>query len=470
MRRLIHVMLVLLAIAALAQMVAAENYRIDITPLNNSIYPGEAATFKLSIANFEKTAQRFQVYTLSTKWVIRTEPTVSVVPALEAREYILHVRPTSAAGFGAEGILILIKHTDSRAIVRQNVIVDVKDPNLVPALYPASVQLDISLPAQIDPREPFTANLYTRNRNGLNITDMKVLITTPLFEESHQIAIEPFSEKTEERTFTLDPHLAPGEYGMNIKLIYRDKTINEISRSMSVKEVVDIAETPSDAGILFRHQTSILLENNGNTRRTHDVTLPTNLFRALFSGTEPKVKSEIVAGERVHRWSVTLDPEEMTVVSRTENYRLPLILLIIILASALSYYLFRSPLITVKETITMKQENGSGLKVRIFIKNRSGKQLTGVRVVDRVPSIATFIEQSHLGTVSPTKVVSNQKKGTMLKWDLDLLEPYEERILSYSLSSRLEIVGKIKLPSAKVLFLAGEKERVTFTQNTAFEE
>ena len=183
---------------------------------------------------------------------------------------------------------------------------------------------------------------------------------------------------------------------------------------------------------------------------------------------------EKIGGARYHVWSFTLAPKEIMKVSRVENYQILIAVIILAIAGVLAYYFTRSPIIAVKEAIALREEGEEGsssLKIRLFVKNRTGGTLSGVSVIDKVPSIATYKAEETLGTVSPTKVVSSQKRGTVLKWELDLLEPYEERILSYSLVSQLKIVGKLRLPRGKIQFTSkGGKERVTFTKNVGYEE
>jgi hypothetical protein len=67
--------------------------------------------------------------------------------------------------------------------------------------------------------------------------------------------------------------------------------------------------------------------------------------------------------------------------------------------------------------------------------------------------------------------VTTEKKGTLVKWELDVLEPYEARNLNYNLASRLRILGSMRLPSAKVSFITKDgKERVTYTKNLIYNE
>lgn len=450
----------------------AVSYQIGVEPIDNSILSNESATFKLTITNFERTSQRFQIYTLDPNWVVRVEPPLSTVEPSSVQEHTLVIRPTSSISYGSEGMTVLVKHLDSGVIQKENLVIHVEDPNRQPGQFVPSVKLDLEKPAEIDPRQPFKIGVNLRNRNGLDIKNMTLEINSPLFEKSMQLDLEPTGEKTLEFSFNLDPRQVSGEYNLNTKLLLDGKQVNEVKSSFTIATIKDMVENVADKDLFFRSETQVKVTNKGNGEDTHQIKLKTSLFRSIFSSTEPKVSTEKIGGERYYVWNVTLTPAESTTVTRVENYRLLIIILIIVFIAVLLYYLMRSPVIAVKETISLS-DNGekSNLKVRIFIKNRTGKQLDAVSVIDRIPSIASYVPKETLGMVSPTKVVKTEKKGVMLKWELDILEPYEERILSYTLVSKLKIIGKLRLPNGKVHFNSKSgKERVTFTKNISYEE
>jgi hypothetical protein len=472
MQRHVQVLILLLALAVAATATAAANYQVGVTPLNISTLQNESATFRLTITNFERTALRFQAYTLDTRWIVHTDPVLSLVEAQNAQDYVLFIKPTSVIGYGAQGLVVLVKNLDENVINKESVIVYVIDPNRPPGIYGASVNLDVKLPEEVNPRKQLTIGLSLRNRNGLNISKLDIDISSPLFSQAMSQPLEPFGERTEDFTFTLDPYQAAGEYPLTVKLSYEGRVINEVTKSVPIEAITDISETPTDKEELFRHTTTLSLENRGNVRTTYEARLSTSWLRNIFSSTSPPTGTKKIAGVRYHVWEVPLAPGEKATLTRTENYRLLAVILIVTIVGVVAYFLMRSPLIAVKEAIALKEageEGSSHTKVRIFVKNRTGRPLSGVSIIDRVPPLATYRPTGSLGSVTPTKVVASPK-GTMLKWELDILEPYEERILSYGLGSQLKVIGRMSLPAAKVKFTTKNGERVTYTRNTAYEE
>ncbi len=126
----------------------------------------------------------------------------------------------------------------------------------------------------------------------------------------------------------------------------------------------------------------------------------------------------------------------------------------------------RNPIISIKEIILEHtgKDNISEVKIRIFVRNRSNKILNNIRIMDKVPPIADVVKGERLGTLQPTKINTTKTKGTIIKWELNTLEPYEERIITYKIKSKLEIVGGLSLPPAKMVFEEKEgKERQAFS-------
>jgi len=465
------VLLPLLLLIILAPLSLAEGgYEIRLTPVQSAILPNESAIYTVSISNFDNAEQQFQSYTFNNKWILQFDPGVLSVPGKSLREFTLYIKPKTTVGYGTEGVTILFKNLNDKLIIQEDAIVHVGDPNRPGGSYVPSVQLLTTLPESVDPRKPLTLTFNYRNRNALNLPEVQMEIYSPIFQRTYVTSIEPLAERSEQQVFELDPYLASGEYPLRIRMIYKNVTINEMTKTFSVAAITDIREDAGEEKRLFRSVTTLSLENKGNVLTEYQTRLPTSLFRMPFSSVTPTTTTQKIAGERYYVWNVKLLPEEKVTLVRVENYRLAVIIIVLVLVLVLGYYLFRSPIYAVKETIVQRidTEHTQGIagaaKIRIFLKNRSGKQLTNVSVIDRVSTIVSYVPQQSLGSISPTKVVTSENKGTILKWELDFLEPYEERILTYNVNSKLPIIGKMTLPAAKVMYQTKHgKERVQYT-------
>jgi hypothetical protein len=67
--------------------------------------------------------------------------------------------------------------------------------------------------------------------------------------------------------------------------------------------------------------------------------------------------------------------------------------------------------------------------------------------VDKIPLIVNLYER--YGAIAPDKVDTVNKR---LEWNIDMLNAGEERIFSYIIYSRIGVVGRFELPSARALY------------------
>jgi hypothetical protein len=51
-------------------------------------------------------------------------------------------------------------------------------------------------------------------------------------------------------------------------------------------------------------------------------------------------------------------------------------------------------------------------------------------------------------------MLKNEKKGTLIKWQIATVEPFEERIISFRARTKMVIIGGLTLPSSKARFKA----------------
>ncbi|HLF54440.1 MAG TPA: hypothetical protein VI612_01850, partial [Candidatus Nanoarchaeia archaeon] len=136
-------------------------------------------------------------------------------------------------------------------------------------------------------------------------------------------------------------------------------------------------------------------------------------------------------------------------------------LLLLAVIGLVVYFKFRSPIVVRKNATVLSTEEGgiSELKVVIEFVNRSNKTVRHLRIMDLVPRLADVIKEFKETILAPSKVVPHSNRGTLVRWDIDFVEPKEHRILTYKVRSQLSILGGLKLPVAAVRFSAEGKER-----------
>ena len=106
--------------------------------------------------------------------------------------------------------------------------------------------------------------------------------------------------------------------------------------------------------------------------------------------------------------------------------------------------------------------------ITIEVKNNSGKQVKDVSVIDIVPAYAVYhkggVEAEEMdASVRPQKV-THGKGGSQVIWSLSDLDAKEQRVMSYHLKAKLNILGAISLPRATAEYMRkGGKKRKAYS-------
>lgn len=434
------------------------------------IFPNESAVYTLEIENLADNPDRYIISTLDPKWLLDVDPSPGFIDAGANVTYRLLMRPSRGLEFGYHGPLVLVRSQTTGETVRKNLLIYLKPQGLVIGRYPPSVALDVELPHEVDPRIGWVqVDVGLRNRNALDIEEALVVVKSDLFRQEQVLPIGPLEEKQRQFRFQIDPQLAPGLQRVSVSVHAFNSTIAERSRSFNVLAYEDLRSEEREDSSLFRTITTLSVVNNGNQPSIATLHDEASWLHRIFSSAsnEPQIV-ENVSGT-YWSWEIPLEPNERADIHVVTNYRWLVLIITLIIVGIVCYYLFRSPIVVIKEAVARSSpEHGvSDMKVMLLIRNRSGKVLRSLNVVDTIPSIAQYVSTtSQLGTLQPSRVSRSESRGTILKWELDSLDPYEERVITYRLRSKLHIMGGITLNGAKVRFETGVgRERVSFSNN-----
>jgi hypothetical protein len=291
----------------------------------------------------------------------------------------------------------------------------------------------VSMSDAIDPRNPVTLEISLNNRNPLDIKDVTVSITSQLFNKEYQTILGPLDRKTNQILFAdLNPMQKPGTYNVNVKATAfgGNVTLGEFVKQVLVEGYSDISIEQTLTRALFSTQEKVVLKNNGNYNVTKLAKLQKNFFERIFTSSSAKPVRLVDSGIAYLSWNVPLEPkQEYTIIVNT-NYTPLAIIIIIIIGGIISYYIFRSPVLLFKRAkiVSLSEEGVSDIKVRLHIKNRSGKVIRNIKIVDKYPKIVQLEDESTLGMLKPTKMITADKAHQLLMWNLDVLDPYEERL------------------------------------------
>ncbi|MFH1770063.1 MAG: hypothetical protein ABH828_00730 [archaeon] len=461
MRTKLIILPILLIMAAFS--VSATSFYVSQEPIKENIFISEVAEFDLTITNMLTTPDVLTFSTQDPSWILLTQQ-AAITTGVD--HVTLKIDPGSQIPLGIYVVNVKIKSAKSGEFKNELFQINIRPYDPIFGEYRPSIQFSATIDKQVDPRNKVPISVFMKNRNALDISEMQVLIDGKLFYKEFAASLGPLEEKRTEYLFEIDSTQEPGLYPLNVQLIVKNVTISQSTQNYEVIAYSDVSSKLVPESFFFKTTQVITVENDGNTKKTETISIPMPLIKRIFTYSDIKGTSAKIGGEPVLQWDVTIEPQELVTINVTTNYRIPIGIIILAIVILILYYSFRSPVLMTKEaivTVISAEEGVEHLKLRLFVKNRSKNPIDRVTVFDRVPGIAEVLKTKTLGTIHPEKITKQEKKGTIIKWNLENLEPFEERIITYEIKSKLKIIGNISLPGSRATFLDKKKERTIYS-------
>ncbi|MBW3003827.1 hypothetical protein KY337_04645 [Candidatus Woesearchaeota archaeon] len=432
-----------------------EDAKVNVTITNNDVYT-EIYRFSVKNPNWNLFAEDISIK--NTGLALKSGGTEKVV---------LILKPTSDAPGGRNTITLLVEAEKSGEVVEHEFPVVVRKDGY--GGYIPAILASVEIPTEIDPREEFLIKVHFENQNVRYNENVVVKFTSNLINQEFTTTLDALENKTETYKVKLDRLTSP----TTDKL----KTIVEIDDTVftpDAKEFViidytgdfgmDVQETES----FFKTVREITYTNTGNQESKQIAKYPIGGLASLFTTSQPKKTSVIKQdGERYMGWETTLAPTETFSVTVTTDYRWLLIVIIVIVVLLVYLKIMKAPVLISKSAKNIERKEGgiSEMKVSVNVKNNSNKMLENVEIRDIVPNIAELHKDFEVGTLAPTRTFKNKSGNTVVKWDIDDLDPHEERIISYKIKSKLSILGDFDLPVAIIKYRTKKGREIIVKSN-----
>ncbi len=454
--------LALLLSAGLVAGIDDLSFNAELRPINNTIMPGGTAIIEIDVTNMASSSQSFRLRTPDFRWDILSSPRSDyfsgfTVDGGDTHTLNLQYTPRGDLRNGRYNVRTQI---DSRT-TGESLFVDVpinirRDHDEREYAATIVVSATVNNNDVIDPRESSTLVLELDNRNPLNISELDVEVESRFINETFTTSLPPLDLRRFEFNFDVDDYLEPGVNDFRVVARYEGETIGRTPLTFPV-QVMEYSEidrqVTEDSGFL-RTKTIIELRNRGNVVNSDKLDVSTNFFARIFTSAEPSPEYTREEDGLYMNWDVEISPGSSVVIDVDVNYR-PLVYILIVGAVGLVlYYMLRSPLVVKKTAAAfdIKEEGISEIKILIHVRNRTPRNFTTFNVSEYVPKIATFVKSESLGSILPDKVLNHEKKGTLLKWNFEAIEPFEERIIIYKMKLNFAVLGKLNLPTTVVKF------------------
>jgi hypothetical protein len=272
------------------------------------------------------------------------------------------------------------------------------------------------------------------------------------------VPLGPNEEKLVEISKRLDVTTPPQQDRL-VAAVFKDKRliVSPIVKEFEVVEYVTQDEIPKEQSFLKIRKGLKVTSNNPDYKGI--VKIETAPIKSLLLTTSPRAETLKENNKQYLVWQVELKKDKTMTVYVIENYRPIVVIIGLVIAAIVLYFLFRSPIVVRKgvANVSMSEGGVSEAKIVVRVKNRSANQINNIEVIDHLPHIAHVEKELSIGSMQPHAVLQHPKRGLMIKWSIETLEPGDERVLSYRMKSRLSILGEFHLPAANARAKVGDK-------------
>jgi len=448
----------------------AASFDVEAVPINNRIVIDEFATFQLNIKNNLDKKDEYRIYSLNfPTWDVRTDPiqnpiTLELGPGEEGSVEIV-VDPLKIKDIGTYQANVNVRSKLTNKFTSVPLKISILSTAPLIGGYVPTVVTGVTLPKKIDPREEITIKISLNNQNIIDYPDLVVTLESNLIKDTINTQLEPKEDKTLEVKISLDPLTKPQEDNLVVSVFKGNRSIiRPIVRKIEIVEYGAQELSSERKGLLLTKSQYNFVSNNNEYDGL--IKVETTLLSSIFSSTNPKAKTLKEDGKRYYVWEVDLENNDMQ-VTVTKNFLPLFVVIVLLIAVVIAYYVLRSPLVMRKEASNIvKSEGGiSELTVVLHIKNRSKDKLKEIDITEFIPALVSIEKEVSIGSLQPTKILRHEKKkNTIVKWSLDHLDASEERVLSYKIKTKLSILGTFSLPTATASFKLNNKV-LTSTSN-----
>ncbi len=449
--------------------VSALDFEISSKPIKDKITLEDLAEFEITISNTGDFQKSFSMRTMDFPiWDVYTKPVINPitvdVDSGESETIRLFVDPLHVTNIGAFDVNVRIKEdaTQDFKIIPLRVAV-VSQGSLIGGYVP-TVTATIDMENEITPSNNIPISVTIKNQNPLVYDELTVVVESNLINEEVVTELGAKEEKTFNIEVELDSEIEPQKDTILLSIKRGNQTITgPLTKSYNIISYNDLIENIQPVKKILRLDTIIKYTNKGNVEYEGEQRFETTFFKSMFTSTKPKGVLVTEDEIRYYTWDISLIPGETGGIIVSENY-LPFIIILLLIGLVLGlYYVFRKPFTISKVAAqVISREGGIGeMKIVITLKSRGKIKLKEIEVADRIPNIADIERELTIGTLQPTKILKHEAKGSILKWNVDILDVGEERVISYRIKPILTIVGDLTLPPVTASYiLKGKKYKL----------
>lgn len=427
-----------------------------ISPDSVTIYPNETAVLNLVIINSGMNLEGFDVFS-DVVWDLRTGDPL-IVPPNSTLSTDLFLRALSIKP-GLYKVPISVRRSGSDEVNKLFVTVDLLSNVPSEQEYLPAIIGKVSSVGTVDPRTPMIIDVELSNRKKIQLDKLDIKVRSKLVNVDAGASLGPLERKKISISTKLDDITAPQNDSLRVSVFAYDSKGKSYQFDLDpvnyeISDFSAVEALPSSEKDFLKVIRRVSIKNRGNVAVVYDYSFDLGFISSLFTKSIPAPVSRNV-------WRVELGVGESSEIVMVTNYW-PLVVFIgVVLLIIIAYFMFRSPIIVFKEARILKTREGGvqEMKILLHVKNRSQKSVLGVSVRDSLPQVLELSSKNDDSTVSPAQVLKHEHRGYVIRWELGVINPREERIVAYRAVSKYPILGGLTLPLAVAKYRAGSRER-----------
>jgi len=222
----------------------------------------------------------------------------------------------------------------------------------------------------------------------------------------------------------------------------------KIEGNLFLGEKKGVTQTRDKTGFLIRTET-ITTTNIGNVVENAQIETTRNIISRLFTSfsLEPTIVERTGLMIKYTWFKEKLDPAETFTITAKTNYILPFFIIIFAIIFIVGLKRYNETKLEITKSVTHVKTKGREFVLKIKLNIKARKNVENLSIIDKVPAIVKIYNK--FGNVRPDKIDAASRR---LHWNIGDLATKEERNFSYIVYSKVGIVGKFSLPSAKAIF------------------
>lgn len=464
--RLLKLMLAIAAIMLLSTAASAKIEDLEITGKSlEKAAAGSIVDTKLTVnnkgsENLNIVVRRDPFVTLESSWFeyVFFSPNVFTIEGGETQVINLSIKlkKTVPTGSNYKTTLSFTKLEDPGMFKDKDILIRAVPPEEI-------LKAKIDAADVVMPGKEYKVNVELSNNLNAILPETEVFVSSELFEERKQIIMLPWQERAEEFSILIPESTRPGSYTLNARVYFERQLVQKTEIPFAVSTMTDVGGDEKVETAFLWKRITVVRESEGNSPTETSYKTRLTRMEQLFAAYSEEPAE--INGEEL-KWVVELNPGMTYRLSITVNYR-PMFWAVLAIAAftVFAFVVFKRG-VSVKKEIMKHHTTHDGMteiKIRVHLHNHGSKALHDAVLTEILPH--HMHPKMEFSTLKPESVEKGER-GIRLRWHLDHVGKHEERIITYTLLTKIGVIGVMELHPALLRYKTSEGKIISAKSNS----